>query len=355
MQRLLSITLAAALGAALPGLSTFAQAPSGSDPGEGSWRPVAWDAEGPDAREHGAVIQLAGRTFVFGGSGYEPQLRPLDDLWELDAERATWVRREALGDVPGGGGSRRVAGAVGANTALLFGGYDAAMAPNAELFRAELDGDALRFTRVDQRNAPAPRFLHAFVHDAAHQRYVLFGGVGEAVYGDLWTMQLEDGVAVWRAHELEDAPSPRYGFAHGMDAALAQLVVFGGADERFGSVSPRDTWTLHLEDDEPWWELLTEGTDFGTPPERRNPCFTYDDANARLYVFGGTANGASVLPGIHVFDADPDVLEWTSVDTPEGVRDRASGMGFVTPGGRVWLGFGNGVSGAFRDVAVLGD
>lgn len=155
------------------------------------------------------------RVLLFGGSGYEPQLRPLDDLWAFDLEWRAWSLLTPAGDVPTGGGSRRAAVVPSRREAYLFGGYDERQQPNYELYRMSFGTDPVTFTRIEQENAPPERLLHAFVYDPGHDRFVLHAGVGTGgFYDDTWIMTVTGDRAVWTRLDLAERPSPRYGSAY---------------------------------------------------------------------------------------------------------------------------------------------
>lgn len=309
---------------------------------------VEWTDAGPEAREHPALIHDAerSRVLMLGGSGYAPQLSPLSDLWAFDLRTRAWSRVEAHGDVPSGGGSRRVAQAPGSSHALLFGGYDGTMQPNAELHRVVLRDDGAHFSLVEQHGAPPARFLHGFAWDPKSARGVLYGGVSNQLLGDTWLLELRDDGAHWTQLDTEQAPSPRYGFAYALDMPSRRFVVAGGADQRFPAEVPADAWALDLDADPPSWSPLEEASlAFG-----RNPCMAFAPRAGTLVLHGGTANGRDVSPGVHALDLRADAPSWRELPMPEGVPPRASGAGFVGAGGALWLGFGNSGAGAFRDL-----
>ncbi|GJM21469.1 MAG: hypothetical protein DHS20C15_13840 [Planctomycetota bacterium] len=311
---------------------------------------IEWSTDdGPQAREHPALIHDGerNRVILFGGSGYAPQLAPLSDVWAFDLDTHAWSRVDAHGELPTGGGSRRVAQTPGAQHALLFGGYDGSMQPNAELHRVELRDDGVHFARVEQHDAPPARFLHGFGWDATRERGVLFGGVSNRMFDDTWLLELRDGAAHWTQLVTERAPSPRYGFAFALDASSGRFVVAGGADQRFPAEVPSDTWALDLNAEPPAWAPLEQATlAFG-----RNPCQAFAWADGTLVLHGGTANGRDVVPGVHALDLRTDAPTWRALDMPDDVPPRASGAGFASSDGHaVWLGFGNSGAGAFRDL-----
>jgi hypothetical protein len=99
-----------------------------------SWAELA-DPE-PPARQLAAVAQLGPITFVFGGRGEDR--KPLGDLW------------------------------------------------------LRLDGTAMGFAGIHSTGeAPAARSAATMVSDSARDRVLLFGGLGDAAFGDLWELAIE--------------------------------------------------------------------------------------------------------------------------------------------------------------------
>ncbi len=315
---------------------------------------VEWEAgDGPIGREHAAVLvdPARDRAVFYAGSGYQPQLAPLSDAWAVSLSDGAWTPLETRGDAPAGGGSKRAA-AAGGGGFLLWGGYGAGFEVNNDLVRARLVDDALVFETIEQRNAPPARALHGFVYDAARDRYLLFGGVSQrAMYDDVWSMRLEDGVAMWEQLDVERGPGERYGFAYAVDGAGDRLVVFSGAIPAQGLVCARDAWALDLSADPPAWERLTD--EDATPVGRRNPQWAFDPSSRRLYVTGGTPDGRSAVQDLVALDLSGETAGWSDCDAGD-VEIRASGMGFYdAKRGRLVFGMGNNASGAYLDLYAV--
>ncbi len=318
---------------------------------------LQWTTDGPEAREHAAFIvdPERGRVLLLGGSGYSPYLSPLDDLWQIDLATRVWTRLTPSGDVPAGGGSRRVAQVPGSATAYLFGGYGSGGQSHGELHRVSFDGDVV-FTRMAQSPAPLARSLHAFAYDPTTERFVAFGGAGTFLHADTLSMKIVGDVAEWTEYgELSPSPTPRYGFFSGFDEESGRLIVFSGAQGRSSVDAASDTWVLDARSEPPRWERVLDGTEPGSPPGRRNGVSVFDPSGPRLFAFGGTADAATSEPGLFALDARPGHWTWRRLELADEPPVRSSGFGFHDPSsGRVFLGFGNTASGRFRDLAVLG-
>ncbi len=321
---------------------------------------VTWSvADGPEAREHGSVIMdvEGGRILLITGSGYNPYMEPLDDVWQYSLGNETWTALVPAGDAPAGGGSKRVAQVPGQRVAYLFGGYGTDGAALGDLYRVDFSGDGVEFILLEQTDSPGARFLHSFAYDPELDRFVMFGGMGAGGENenDTWVMTLDDDTAVWEELDTTDPPTPRYGFFYGFDRATGRLIVYSGA-QGMGQVDPAtDTWILDTRQAPAQWQLIAQGEDEGVPPGRRNGCMIYDDDNTRLFVFGGTPDAQITAAGLFVLDARPGKESWTLLDLDDEPALRSSGFGFHNPAGKcVSMGFGNTTTAVYADWNVLG-
>jgi hypothetical protein len=325
---------------------------------------VEWTDDGPEAREHASVLvdDASGSIYVMFGSGYAPYLEPLGDAWRFDVATRTWSEATLEGDVPPPGGSRRFAGQRGSGHGWLHGGYGEGNVSFGELYSVVADGDVLTFQEVPQENGPGPRVLHVFGFDPGTETFALHGGVGgSSLRGDTWSMKIVDGVAVWtlvHGGTLAGAPQARYGAFSGVDEEAGRMVLFSGQTSQtaFG----QDTWILDLRAEAgPTWTEVTPADGSG-PPGRRNGTSVWDPSGPRLFVFGGTSDGATSQPGLFAFDARAGHEGWAEIERDGRPPMRSSGFGaFVTPGedqqgidSAVWMGFGNDDD-TYRDLARL--
>jgi hypothetical protein len=326
-------------------------------------RPLLWlghptwtGTAGPEAREHGSVVVAADGTqaFLFGGTGYSPQMKPLSDMWRYDVSADTWSPITATGDVPPPAGCRRIAQAPDSDVAYAWGGYGGTNGADNydDLYRITIQGQNIAFQLLTQVGTPPARSLHAFAYDPVTDRFVLFGGAANAPLDDTWLMTLEGDQATWTKLEPAVSPSKRYGFFAGFDAERGRLLLYSGA-QGFASINAaEDTWALDMRVDPPAWEKLAEGP---VPAGRRNGAVTFDPTGPRLFVFGGTADGATTEPGLFVFDARPGKASWTELALAGEPPLRSSGFGFYDSlRDRNLMGFGNSATGVYRDWGILG-
>ncbi|MEM1183564.1 MAG: FKBP-type peptidyl-prolyl cis-trans isomerase [Planctomycetota bacterium] len=336
---------ATALLLASPALATV-------DPSWGTH--VEWTEEGPVAREHASVMAFGDTVVVYAGSGYEPQLQPLADAWAYDVATRSWTELELAGDIPTPGGSKRVAQEPGADHAYLFAGYGEGFAINNDLHLAKLDGETLRFERLEQDNAPPARALHAFGFDPKERRFVAALGIDPQTgfLADTWTGTFDETGAV-RWTQVEAAPTEgRFGFAFGFDTETGQLVTHSGQvpSQTEPLATTQALWVLDTRAVPPVW------TGFEAPPVgRRNPNFAFDDEHDRLVIWCGTADARTNVPGLVTIERTP-AGSWVvrEHDDDEAPPRRSSGFGFAHPSNdSVLLGFGNSAEGRYTDWVTI--
>jgi hypothetical protein len=345
---------------AIVGLATgIAVLPTSADPAKPAYRwdkPIRWEeSDGPEAREHGAVIldENRDRVLVIGGSGYKPQFSPLDDAWQFWLKTDTWTRLKPTTPVPSGG-SRRVAQMPGRGVAYLFGGYGAQEVTHNELVRVEFTEEQPSFVTVPQDDPPQSRCLHAFVYDPKLDLFILFGGMTTGrgwpeIHNDVWTMKLVGGRAKWTQLAVKQPPTPRYGFFYGYDPDGGRLIVFSGAQGVLWVNPAHDTWLLSTREQPPAWKKWEKDS----PPGRRNGCFVYDPAEQCLFIFGGTPDKRNSEPNLSVFDARADGKGWSVLRLADGPAPRSSGFGFLDRSRkRILMGFGNDTR-PYRDLFPL--
>jgi len=326
---------------------------------------VAWTApNGPQTREHGVFLYDADArsAYLFEGSGYNPQLKPLDDGWRLDVASGTWAAWMPTGDLPVAGGSRRAAQIPGTKKFYLYGGYigfDTTADDDGNLYRVDLADAAHTFTRLTSVGAGPARELHTVAYDAKAEQLIVFGGIAtkptQAALADTWSVKVAGDTATWTAVKTAKAPTPRYGSFTAFDEPSRRLVVWSGAQLPVDNSDPvnaaQDAWALDLAADPPAWTQLAPTGD--TPKGRRNGCSMPDPAGRRLFVYGGTADAKTSEPGLYVLDLEPGHEAWTKLDLANPPPLRSSGFGFATPEGEVTCAFGNGDK-LYADVTFLG-
>jgi hypothetical protein len=329
--------------------------------------PLGWqwkvdvDASGPSAREHASFIYDATHdvAYMIGGSGYVPQGTPATDpFWTLDLKSHTFAPLAAMGTLPKPAASRRVANLPEKRIAYLFAGYDSNTTEVNELYSFDYSGDAPVFAEVKQMNAPPARELHVFAYDPGSDTFVVFGGFNATVglLNDTWTMKLGNDGAEW-TRLTGDGPGGRYGAFYAMDPSLGRLYLWSGAQAPSAGNpinATQDLWVLDLRASPSAWLRLMSGTENGTPTGRRNGAFVLNPHGPRLFVFGGTADGATTVPGVSVLDLSLTPPVWTTLSPSDMPPPRSSAFGFYDElRAQAVMGFGNDRM-RFRDMFALG-
>jgi hypothetical protein len=126
--------------------------------------------------------------------------------------------------------------------------------------------------------APPGRTWASFGYDAALYQLVLFGGNdGGTVYGDTWTWKH----GIWTKRDPARSPSARTGAAMVYDPATRQLLLFGGSSKPGTSGGFKgDTWAWTGST---WRELHPAAS----PSARHNADMIYDSATGNVVLFGG--------------------------------------------------------------------
>jgi hypothetical protein len=181
--------------------------------------------------------------------------------------------------------------------------------------------------------APSPRYGTQMTYDAALSQVVLFGGYDASnFFGDTWTWDGTD----WTKRTPAHSPSPRFGMGMAYDAARGEAVLFGGFGKP-GSALFGDTWTWDGTD----W---TQRTPAHSPPRRDFLGMAYDAARGQVVLFGGFAGPPA-----------GDTWTWDGTDwtqrTPAHSPSARSGMGMAYDAerGEVVLFGGHAASNFFGD------
>ena len=308
-----------------------------------SWTPGV--DVGPPAREYGAwsIAQLGGRRglFVVGGFHYFPQqFTPANDVWFYDLERRTWNELDDTGSplTPGG----RFAAGPEANSLLLLGGAriaaDGSLETPRQLQIFRYGDGALHWEEAPFSSEGPGSYTGAFVRDAKRDRWLSVCGVDTNELGVHCAVAGYGVSSGWRAIETAGTPPPgRYGFHYAFDQENDRIVLVGGQSGGQGVYG--DTWALELAENPPRWvQLFIEDA----AVKRRNGAFAYDPKGHRLFLWGGTADGETAVPGLSILRLDRAKESWVHIDTPDSVPSRASGIAaYDEEAQRIVMGFGN--------------
>lgn len=157
---------------------------------------------------------------------------------------------------------------------FVFGGRDSRGLPLSDVWA--WDGS----TWSSRPSGPAARYGHGMTYDARRKVVVLFGGFdGSSILGDTWEW---DG-ARWQNVTATGGPLPRRDAAMAYDSTTGEILLFGGEGTIGGRATMfNDLWAY----DGQWKPKFIAGT---LPPHRSRHVAVYDDAEAKLLIFGGKA------------------------------------------------------------------
>ncbi|MFO0745989.1 MAG: hypothetical protein U1F43_09980 [Myxococcota bacterium] len=325
---------------------------------------TTWEVgAGPAEREH-AIFWIDPGTpdalVVASGYLFEPvQLTPVWDLWSWDLAQGGWTQLEAERSPEKQSGlSGRVAARDEGGGFFLQGGEG----PAADLADKIVAWTGHRWVTVGAGGPPLE--LHAFWRAGDDGPWLATLGLRVSSSGftferDVWRF---DPVAGWSTLPLSDGnrPSGRYGFAYAWDAPARRLVAVSGARQPTGSdpvnAAP-DTWALEVEGPsaDPTGAHWVDLAPSGETPRARNGCWAYDPDGRRLLVFGGTADQATAVPGLHVLELDTGRERWVHVVDRAGLPPARASCSAAWDAARsqMVLGFGNSDAGIFRDLWTL--
>ena len=134
----------------------------------------------------------------------------------------------------------------------------------------------------------SPRDGEAGIFDPVRNRVIIFGGittssgVGSTVLNDVWELSLS-GTPTWNQFAPAGTPpQPRRDHTAIYDPVGDRMIIFGGYRSTGGEGN--DVWALSLAGTPTWSQLAPAG---GPPATRSDATAIYDDANARMVMFGG--------------------------------------------------------------------
>lgn len=299
------------------------------------WDSVSdWDADeangAPGGREYFAWW-LAGEEralYLYGGFSYVPrQFTPTTTLFRFDLTTSVWSSVGVEGPAPGPGG--RVA-ADAAGRVHIFGGAgisdDGGLETPASFQAIETSPSGARFEALPSMGALGS-YTGALVYDARRERWLSVCGV-DAFVGVHCQVHAFTEEAGWqRLTTSLERPGGRYGFHYVYDQATDRVIVFGGQVGPENLDIDGETWALDLEPDA---EGALVWTQIETPADispRRNGAYALDPEGHRMFVWGGTPDGADSVPGIDVLSLERGNEVWTHLELADAPPSRTSAQG----------------------------
>jgi hypothetical protein len=183
---------------------------------------------------------------------------------------------------------------------------------------------------------PPARWGHVMALDAARDRVLVFGGIGDrGFYGDLWALELET-MSWTEIADTGDVPSGRITATAIVDAPRDRMILVGGAP----GIEQADDGVFALDLATHEWTRIT------SIPDARydhNAVVTGD----RLLVYAGYGTGRRVFDDLWELDLTRD--EWRELPD-DGVRPASRSNGAIAyADGSLY------VTGGHDDIRTLGD
>lgn len=223
-----------------------------------------------DGNGSGSLLLFGGADYLFElNPGFVASFMPSATLWRYALADRTWTALAPSSPTPSarnGCTADRLHGSM-----YMFGGLGAFLAPNAELWRYDIDANA--WTELSPSGlTPPARFISASVSVPETGRFYVYNGLGLTAegfepIGDFWVYDIEKGA--WR--QILDTPTPPR--AKGVFSLLRgpcgkRYLVYTGGNidttvhcEGFdeNTTATNEIWAFDIED-ETWQKLDTIGT-----------------------------------------------------------------------------------------------
>lgn len=318
------------------------------------WEPNE-DSGVPDGREYFAWwpgVDDERAVYLFGGFAYSPrQFTPTQTLFRFDLTTASWSSVEQDGTPPLPGGR---AAWDGKGTVAYFGGAslgsDFSLATPPAFHRWTRDASGAQWEDIPLGDTGPGSYTGALIYDATRERWISVCGLDTQTRGLHCEVHAYAPETGWSLLSVQgdpmdgSFPQGRMGFHHAFDAENDRVIVFAGQSGPENLDISGDTWALELRSSDGsssprWVRLFEEATGIS---RRRNGAYAYDPDGHRMFVWGGTPDGANSVPGIDVLVLDRGREAWTHLDVPAEVPSRTSGQGLYDgPARRILWGFGN--------------
>jgi hypothetical protein len=235
------------------------------------------------------------RLVLFGGTD---DGSPTDELRTLPLSGAlpvtSWTVEQPttlLASARSASSSLYLPGASGASATLwLFGGTDSSSNNNNDLWRLTLPtSGSLTWLRFETSlNMPQGG---SGIFDAAHSRIVLYDGNGGNGQSSIFVKSYPTA-GQWVASGDGSGPGGRSSSVSAYDPDTHQMLVFGGLTEGYYN----DIWALNLDASPLTWDEIASGsTDTNPPSFSSQPVGVYDTLNHQFVVYDSSQGVVSTL------------------------------------------------------------
>src|ERR1700739_762449 len=290
------------------------------------------------------------QVVMFGGFGYS---NILNDTWLWNGTNWTNVTASTITstNTPPARSNQTMVYDAAQGAVVMFGGATGAQASSRLGDTWLWNGTANNWTQgTGLSSTPPARSSAAMAYDAATGQVVLLGGLGGAStggadLGDTWVWYENN----WYSEAPSNSPSARYGASMAYDAALGEVILFGGFDQ--SGNEDTDTWAWNGSN---WTQLSPSGS----PAGRDSAGMEYDPLLGQVVLFGGqqqifngTTYVTTYLGDTWVLTGNsPGNLTWTpqTYSTSPAVRS-TSPMVYDAAQGQVVMFGGYGTSGQLGD------
>ena len=231
-------------------------------------------AHSPSPRSNVEMVYdpATGKVVLFGGL-YNASTR-YNDTWVWDG--TDWMQLSPA-NTPTGRASTSLVYDAATSNVVMFGGLSASGTPLGDTWL----WDGANWNQASPQTSPSARLAFGMAYDAATSQVVLFGGLNASFteMGDTWTWNGTN----WTQQSPPLSPGARDGVGMAYDPALGQVLLFGGESSESGPYL-NDTWEWNGSS----WTTVPPGFD----PAARYALngMTYDAALSQLILFGGVDN-----------------------------------------------------------------
>ncbi len=295
---------AAMLATAIP---AFAQAPTL----QAGWAQLSPTTAPPERFATSLAYDAAhGQVVMFGGFGYSSVL---NDTWVWNG--TNWANVTPSSGNPSARSNQTMAYDDAQGEVVLFGGSTSGTG-SSRLGDTWLWNGTSWSQVTGLATTPPARSSAAMAYDAADGQIVLFGGLGvsNSDLGDTWVW---NGTSWAQATGLSASPSARWGASMSYDAALGEVILFGGFDQT--GVEDNDTWAWNGSA----WTQLSPAS---SPTGRDSAGMDYDAALGQIVLFGGelALNGTYLNDTWVLSGNSPGNLTWTQQTSGTSPAARAT-------------------------------